>query len=147
MFRLHPMIIYGWNDSMSRSKCNIGTFFFCMTANCFVQRDVYTPDAESCLIAESFPSCKNDVSKSKLNSYQINDCVNLKWKQCELLDHFRSINFCLRNKNSAMLTRNSKTPVLRIDNQQNFKIMKILILLKSFISLFHIIRYILGSMM
>ena len=39
------------------------------------------------------------------------------------------------------------TPVLRIDNQQNFKIMKILILLKSFISLFYIIRYILQSMM
>ena len=42
---------------------------------------------------------------------------------------------------------NSITPVLRIDNQQNFKIMKILILLKSFISLFYIIRYILRSMM
>ena len=40
-----------------------------------------------------------------------------------------------------------KPPVLRIDNQQNFKIMKILILLKSFISLFYIIRYILRSMM
>ena len=38
-------------------------------------------------------------------------------------------------------------PVLRIDNQQNFKIMKILILLKSFISLFYIIRYILRSML
>ena len=38
-------------------------------------------------------------------------------------------------------------PVLRIDNQQNIKIMKILILLKSFISLFYIIRYILRSMM
>ena len=35
------------------------------------------------------------------------------------------------------------TPVLRIDNQQNFKIMKISILFKSFISLFYIIRYIL----
>ena len=31
-------------------------------------------------------------------------------------------------------------PVLRIDNQQNFKIMKILILLESFISLFYRIR-------
>ena len=39
------------------------------------------------------------------------------------------------------------SPVLRIDNQQNFKIMKILILLKSFISLSYIIRYILRSMM
>ena len=39
------------------------------------------------------------------------------------------------------------SPVLRIDNQQNFKIMKILILLKSFISLFYIIRYILRSML
>ena len=39
------------------------------------------------------------------------------------------------------------SPVLRIDNQQNFKIMKTLILLKSFISLFYIIRYILRSMM
>ena len=37
----------------------------------------------------------------------------------------------------------SISPVLRIDNQQNFKIMKILILFKSFISLFYIIRYIL----
>ena len=36
-----------------------------------------------------------------------------------------------------------QSPVLRIDNQQNFKIMKISILLKSFISLFYIIRYIL----
>ena len=35
------------------------------------------------------------------------------------------------------------TPVLRIDNQQNFKIMKISILFKSFSSLFYIIRYIL----
>ena len=35
------------------------------------------------------------------------------------------------------------TPVLRIDNQQNFKIMKISIVLKSFISVFYIIRYIL----
>ena len=35
------------------------------------------------------------------------------------------------------------TPVLRIDNQQNFKIMKISILFKSFISLIYIIRYIL----
>ena len=41
----------------------------------------------------------------------------------------------------------SLTPVLRIDNQQNFKIMQILILLKSFISLFYIIRYILRSML
>ena len=39
------------------------------------------------------------------------------------------------------------SPVLRIDNQQNFKIMKILILLKSFISLFYMIMYILQSMM
>ena len=37
----------------------------------------------------------------------------------------------------------SNTPVLRIDNQQNFKIMKISILFKSFISLFYVIRYIL----
>ena len=41
----------------------------------------------------------------------------------------------------------SVSPVLRIDNQQNFKIMKILILLKSFISLFYIIRYIFRSML
>ena len=40
-----------------------------------------------------------------------------------------------------------KAPVLRIDNQQNFKIVKILILLKSFISLFYVIRYILRSML
>ena len=39
------------------------------------------------------------------------------------------------------------SPVLRIDNQQKFKIMKILILLKSFISLFYISRYKLRSMM
>ena len=47
---------------------------------------------------------------------------------------------------SCMIFLPSFSPVLRIDNQQNFKIMKILILLKSFISLFYIIRYILRSM-
>ena len=45
------------------------------------------------------------------------------------------------------LTASHTSPVLRIDNQQNFRIMKILILLKSFISLFYIIRYILRSML
>ena len=43
----------------------------------------------------------------------------------------------------GQLIRDDYSPVLRIDNQQNFKIMKISILFKSFISLFYIIRYIL----
>ena len=53
------------------------------------------------------------------------------------------------HRNTSMLRTlpGDNSPVLRIDNQQNFKIMKILILLKSFISLFYIIRYILRSMM
>ena len=60
-----------------------------------------------------------------------------------------SVLISLRNLNYSLNSIKERiiAPVLRIDNQQNFKIMKILILLKSFISLFYIIRYILRSMM
>ena len=57
-------------------------------------------------------------------------------------ENLEKIKFLLKMRNLM-----SNAPVLRIDNQQNFKIMKILILLKSFISLFYIIRYILQSML
>ena len=60
-----------------------------------------------------------------------------------------SVSISLRNLNYSLNSIKERiiAPVLRIDNQQNFKIMKILILLKSIISLFYIIRYILRSMM
>ena len=58
------------------------------------------------------------------------------------LNHVRSHQAYDVEKN-VFLVSMRYTPVLRIDNQQNFKIMKISILFKSFISLFYIIRYIL----
>ena len=52
------------------------------------------------------------------------------------LDIFSLVYYFSLFSPSLWETARYRPPVLRIDNQQNFKIMKILILLKSFISLF-----------